>query len=158
MRRVVEFVVVGIPQPKGSTRPWVRTVRDKETGLPKTITTVTSTNTKLKPWENDIRAAIQNAAPGVFFDGPVAVRLEFHMPRPQSAPKRVVLPTVAPDLDKLIRGALDALTGKLWRDDSQVVHVAAWKVYAAVQPKAVYKVVDAVELVPPADDWHPTLF
>jgi hypothetical protein len=95
--RVVEFVVYGVAQSKGSTKAhvvWKR--REDGTRYPVTITT--SSNDKLKPWENDIRAAIQNVAPGVFFEGPVSVRLEFHMPRPVSAPKRVVLPTKAPDL------------------------------------------------------------
>jgi Holliday junction resolvase RusA-like endonuclease len=35
-----------------------------------------------------------------------------------------------PDLDKLIRAILDALTGVVWRDDGQVVDIVASKVYA----------------------------
>jgi Holliday junction resolvase RusA-like endonuclease len=146
--KTVEFTVIGIPQSKGSTKPFARHWRDRETGKLKVAAVVTSSNAKLKPWEEDIRAALQLHAKGVFFDGPVSVRLEFHMPRPQSAPKRVVLPTVAPDIDKLARGAMDALTGKLWKDDSQVVALVAVKQYAIDQPKAVYRVAEIVGAKP----------
>jgi Holliday junction resolvase RusA-like endonuclease len=39
-------------------------------------------------------------------------------------------PIVPPDLDKLIRGVGDALTGVLYDDDSQVIRCLAWKTYA----------------------------
>jgi crossover junction endodeoxyribonuclease RusA len=54
---------------------------------------------------------------------PVYVRLEFVLPRPVSTPKRRTPPAVKrPDVDKLARAVLDALTsaGAL-ADDSQVV-------------------------------------
>ena len=46
------------------------------------------------------------------------------------APKRVTEVTTKPDVDKLARAALDALTGVLWADDSQVVSLHAQKEYA----------------------------
>ena len=39
------------------------------------------------------------------------------------------LPTGRPDLDKLLRTILDALTGVAWADDSQVVSIEAAKIY-----------------------------
>jgi Holliday junction resolvase RusA-like endonuclease len=144
MPKVCEFVVYGIAQPKGSTRPWIKVLRDKETGERKTIVRTTSANLKLKPWEDDIRAAIQNAAPGIFFekDAAVSLRIVFWMPRPKSLVKRILHHLTAPDLSKLVRGAEDALTGKLWADDSQVVHVNAWKLYTTEQPRAEYRIVE----------------
>jgi Holliday junction resolvase RusA-like endonuclease len=138
----VEFTVWGVAQPKGSTKPWARAWRDKETGKMRVAAVVTSSNAKLKPWENDIRAAIQNAAPEVFFDADTAVslRIIFWMPRPKSLLKRIFHHLKAPDLSKLCRGAEDALTGKLWADDSQVVHINAWKLYTTDQPRAEYRI------------------
>ena len=55
------------------------------------------------------------------------------MPRPKSTPKRNVRPahTKTPDIDKLLRAALDALTGVVWRDDAQVAEVSVRKMVAA---------------------------
>ena len=38
-------------------------------------------------------------------------------------------PTTPPDIDKLIRAGLDALTAVAYRDDAQVTFVRAWKRY-----------------------------
>jgi Holliday junction resolvase RusA-like endonuclease len=80
------------------------------------------------PWRTDVRAevlaAMGNRGHRGFRRGvPVYVRLEFVLPRPQSTPKRRTPPAVKrPDVDKLARAVLDALTsaGAL-ADDSQVV-------------------------------------
>jgi Holliday junction resolvase RusA-like endonuclease len=40
------------------------------------------------------------------------------------------MPTVPPDLDKLIRAVLDGLTGVAYKDDGQVVRITAVKIYA----------------------------
>ena len=39
-------------------------------------------------------------------------------------------PLTRPDLDNIIKIVLDAFTGYLWKDDSQVVHIEAWKRYS----------------------------
>ena len=77
----------------------------------------------------------QHAA-GVFFRGPVTVRIDFHLPRPKTLPKRVKYHCKKPDLDKLARGSLDAMTGTLWTDDAQVVDLHVVKHYAGTQPQA----------------------
>jgi Holliday junction resolvase RusA-like endonuclease len=77
---------------------------------------------------------------GTPFTEPVEVRLMFFLARPKghfgtgrnadkirnSAP---AVPGVKPDLDKLVRSVLDALTGTVIRDDSQVVGLIASKLY-----------------------------
>lgn len=64
---------------------------------------------------------------------PVAVELVFVRPRPVSAPKRRTPAAVRkPDLDKLARAVLDALTGIAWADDSQVVDLRASKRLAEI--------------------------
>jgi crossover junction endodeoxyribonuclease RusA len=74
-----------------------------------------------------------------FFE-PVLIALTFKLHRPlshygsgknarlvkPSAPKH---PAKVPDIDKLTRAVLDALTSIVWVDDSQVVRLTASKVY-----------------------------
>ncbi len=63
----------------------------------------------------------------------VHVMLMFALPRPKSVER--VQPTVKPDLDKLQRPVLDALTGIAYIDDAQVTHIVASKRYAdGVEP------------------------
>lgn len=46
-------------------------------------------------------------------------------------PSAPAWPGVKPDVDKMARAVLDALTGVLWVDDAQVVDLHATKVYGA---------------------------
>ena len=69
--------------------------------------------------------------PAFPLDGPVSVVCEFTLKRPTSAPKtRVTYPATRPDLDKLVRAILDALSGVgVYRDDAQVINIQASKTY-----------------------------
>ncbi len=58
--------------------------------------------------------------------------LEFRMPRPKSTPKATPAAVKRPDLDKLARAVLDAITGTVLVDDSQVVDLSASKRLAEV--------------------------
>lgn len=85
------------------------------------------------PWRADVREKA-TAEMGDFFatfqpGTAVWVELRFVMPRPQSTPKRRTPPAVKrPDLDKLARAVLDALSSAgVWCDDSQVTHLVASK-------------------------------
>lgn len=112
----VQFFAPGIPQPKGSTRAFVKSGR----------AVVTSDNPKLKGWQR----TIAKAAPArVQFDGPVSVFARFLMPHPTTG-KRRQFHTVRPDVDKLLRAVNDSLTGVLWKDDAQIVNVEGEKHYA----------------------------
>ena len=105
--------------PKGSTRP-----------------ILTSATKGLKAWEQKISAAAQSVANGTLVLGPVRVTLAFYLSRPQSLPKKVTLHTKRPDLDKLVRGATDALTGVFWKDDAQAVSIYAEKHYTRIAEEA----------------------
>lgn len=113
------FSVKGLPQPKGSTRTFV------VGGKPVT----TSANPRVGEWQRLVAFALQDF-PGGPFDGPVIVSLGFSLQRPKWAPKRVKVPAVRPDLDKLVRAVLDAMTGIVFKDDGQVIRLTATKVYA----------------------------
>lgn len=82
------------------------------------------------PWREAVRAETQRAVAGPF-DGPLQVQLHFWLPRPKSLAKTVIHPAKRPDIDKLARAVLDGLTaGGAWKDDAQVVQLAARKDYA----------------------------
>lgn len=68
--------------------------------------------------------------------GPVTLRVTFVRPRPAGhygrtglRPSAPAHPTVRPDLTKMLRALEDALTGVVWRDDAQVVHLDVVKAY-----------------------------
>lgn len=67
---------------------------------------------------------------GQKIDGAVAVEMTFSFVRPKSVSERKrPYMTVKPDLDKLVRAVLDALTHHAYDDDSQVVQLKVCKVY-----------------------------
>lgn len=149
-RRVVRFEVIGLAQPKGSTRAFI------PKGWSRPI--ITSANPKSKGWEQLVREQAQAAANEGMFLGPVALSVVFQLPRPQSLPKSVRHHVKKPDVSKLARSLEDALTGVLYRDDAQIVRLQVAKVYAptGTAPRAVVTVAEAAppdpaQLTLPAD-------
>ena len=59
----------------------------------------------------------------------VEVDIVFYMPKPASAPKKWVPMVKRPDIDKLGRAVLDALTDVVFEDDSQVTDLLLHKRY-----------------------------
>jgi Holliday junction resolvase RusA-like endonuclease len=80
----------------------------------------------LSAWRAAVRkeAKLQGA---VKLNGPVGMLIAFGIRAPID--KRHGYPK-APDLDKLVRGVLDALTGTCYVDDSQVTTLTASKIWA----------------------------
>lgn len=136
----VEFFVPGRPIAQGSKRHVGRGV-------------LIESARDLGPWRERVALAAHNAAQycdtdtlQTLYNGPVDVRLDFVMPRPKSAPKtRTPAATKRPDIDKLIRAALDALTGVIFADDAQVTHLHATKRLADIaETPGVHVTVDDV--------------
>ena len=122
---MLRFTVYGVPIPQGSTKAFWRP------GMKHAV--VTADNAKTKPWRQAIVDASREFMAGrkPIEDAPIGVHIEFFLPRPKSTPRRVVAPTKKPDVDKLLRAVLDALTAAgVWHDDSQVVSTHAWKIFA----------------------------
>lgn len=117
----VRIVLYGIPVPQGS----------KVSYGPRRM--VDANAAKLKPWREAVKqAAVAQMGERLPLEGPCAVIATFYLPRPQSAPKRVLWPAKKPDLDKLLRAALDGFTDAgVFGDDAQVVDVRARKRFAA---------------------------
>ena len=119
---VIRFQVHGLPIAQGSHRSWV------VNGKP----VITTTAKGLPSWRRLVADVAQRYAPEEPWAGPVGIVLDFGIPKPKSAPKtRRVWPDKRPDLDKLSRSVLDALTYVIFADDSQVVHLRATKDYGA---------------------------
>ena len=120
---MITFSVVGHAQPQGSTKAFM----PKGARYP----VVTSDNPNLKQWRQLVAVAAQPHAVGGPLRGGVFVVLTFSLQRPKSLPKHVREHLKKPDIDKLARAVLDALTGILFVDDSEVIRLTVKKQYAA---------------------------
>lgn len=85
-----------------------------------------SQGSALAVWRSTI-GLVARAAHVKKIEGPVTIELYFRLRKPRTVKREY--PTVPPDLDKLIRSVLDALTGIAYDDDSQVVEIQAHKSY-----------------------------
>lgn len=128
----IVFAVDGVPVPQGAL------VRSPQGFL------YNRGGPKLNRWRKAIAdAAHQAMTTDVLEDGPVSVAVTFVVHRPDShylpANSRrsvrmlregsPIWSTSAPDIDKLTRACLDALTGVVWIDDAQVARIQVWKRY-----------------------------
>jgi crossover junction endodeoxyribonuclease RusA len=115
----VVATVLGDPVQQGSKRAIV----NQHTGR---AALVESAARRLKPWRRLVADALRLAADdaGVTcWDCPVAVRVAFTMAEPKR-PKFPGRPAVKPDVDKLLRAVLDALTmSGVVKDDARVVEL-----------------------------------
>lgn len=133
MSEFLSFLVVGEPAPKGS---WKVVQRGKFARL-------INDSRKTAPWCEAVADAAHVACGKIGASVPMFVRtallvdVTFMFKRPQghwtkggrlkaSAPLQ---PMVKPDLDKLVRSTLDALTGIVFDDDARVVACQSRKGY-----------------------------
>jgi crossover junction endodeoxyribonuclease RusA len=125
----LQLTVEGNPVPQGSFR---------HVGNGRII----SANPKLNAWRQTIADQIGLQTPERLIDGSIRVDLVFTLERPKSVSRGVrERPTVKPDLDKLVRATLDAISleryVQLITDDSQVTDLHAAKRYADHNPPGV---------------------
>jgi Holliday junction resolvase RusA-like endonuclease len=144
---MITFTVRGTPAPQGSKRAF----RNKHSGRIQQV----ESSKRVAPWRSDVRDAAMKAMDALddseqhaLLMGPVAIELAFRWPRPKghfgtgrnagvlktSAPS---WPAGPPDIDKLARAVLDALTGLVFVDDAQVVDLGLRKRYADGEPPGV---------------------
>lgn len=115
----VTFSVEGLPAPQGSKR---------HVGGGRMV----ESSRKVGPWRALVEVAARQAMTEPF-TGPVAVTLTFHMPMPKSRPAKIrrlgtIWSSVRPDIDKLARSTLDALTASgIIDDDARVARLRADK-------------------------------
>jgi len=133
-RRKVAFEVINTPVPQGSMRAFVIN------GKP----VITYSSKKLSDWRLLVASMAKNHVSAAI-EGPVAITLRFRLVKPKSAPKKKrIFADKRPDLDKLIRAVLDAITGVVIRDDSQVVAITATKDYGSTSGVSIE--VDEIEV------------
>ena len=135
--RGVTFGVRGIPVPQGTARAFVAG------GRAFLATDANRLNSPIGAWRAAIAREAQVAMTGwALIETPVGIMATFGLPRPRSLPKRVTEPDAKPDLDKLARALLDAITGVVIRDDAQVVDLQLRKLYDDEQPGVFVNVVE----------------
>jgi crossover junction endodeoxyribonuclease RusA len=112
----LRFIVDGEPRSQGS----MTAVYNRRLGVARVRHVAAPA---LSLWRTEVRNAAK-AAGAEKWSGPIGLRISFGLHAPQDRrhgyPKR-------PDLDKLIRAVMDALTGTCYLDDSQVVRIRASK-------------------------------
>jgi Holliday junction resolvase RusA-like endonuclease len=122
----IEFTVIGKAAPAGSKTAFAFKKKDGSLGA-----TVTDANPRVKSWKRIVTETARDHYDGPLLDGPLRVTFVFYRQRPKGHFRKNgqlsgtgledTHPTMRPDVLKLARGAEDALTGVLWRDDSQIV-------------------------------------
>lgn len=121
----MKFTIHAVPKPKG--RP--RVTRSGHAFTPK----ATREYEKLIVSEWDIQHG--KATP---IENPIAVRVMFYMPIPKATSNKarermaagLEVPAKKPDIDNLLKAVLDALNGKAYHDDNQIVEISAKKLYS----------------------------
>ena len=121
MTTKIKFFVPGTPAPQGSKRalgPGRMIEMSKNVG----------------PWRERIALAAHNAMKGQpLFPGPTAIFINLVLPRPKSTPKTYTPDAIKrPDIDKLARACLDAITGVIIADDAQIIELQATKRVAGI--------------------------
>lgn len=129
MTSCISFHVPGTPAPQGS-KSYLGHGRMVESSK------------RVKPWRTDVRAEAMRHFERPLH-GPIRLDLTFLFPRPAShlgtgrnagrlKPSAPPEHTRKPDADKLARAILDALTGVVYVDDSQVIVLVTYKRWAEV--------------------------
>ncbi len=144
---MIEFWVYGQAVPQGSNRVY----KGRVVGV----------NPRLGYWREAVARAAAEKYSAPLFTEAMSLEVIFYRHRPAShygtgrnagklkasAPR---FPTTTPDLDKLVRAIDDALTGVLWRNDSQVVKIQSRKFYG--EQSRAYIRVDTIQADKEEDD------
>lgn len=128
---MIEFWVDGTPAPQGSKRAFHHAATGK--------IIMAESSAKVKPWRQAVASAARDAMAG---NAPALVSLRmfavFYFPRPKAhfnskgalKPNAPAYVAKTPDLSKLQRSTEDAMTGIVYRDDSQIVQLDLRKMFA----------------------------
>lgn len=127
------FMVDGKPEPKGSKSLYQGRLVESAKGYPAWAHAVGMSALAAKRRQRIAQ-----------FEGPVTAVLSFHLLRPKQ-PKNKTHHITKPDLDKLIRGVLDPLTGIVFDDDAQVDTILATKHYVEAEPYVYVQIGETID-------------
>ena len=122
----MKFIIHAVPKPKG--RP--RVTRSGHAFTPKAT----------REYEQLIVSEWEKQWGGIEpIKNPIAVRVMFYMPIPKATSNKarermaagLEVPAKKPDIDNLLKAVLDALNGKAYHDDNQIVDISAEKRYSS---------------------------
>ena len=136
----IRLEIRGTPAPKGSVTAFA--IPGKNGGRPRAVITHGAAK-KVQSWSAAVREVAATAVGAVdappFVAVPISVVISFRLLRPAGhyrnagtlKPSAPSLSSTKPDIDKLARATLDALTGVVFDDDSRVAVLTVYKLYAA---------------------------
>lgn len=127
----IEFALAGTPEQQGSERIVYHGALCPRCHT-KPIARITHANPRLLRWRQDVATFASRAMRRAerYWLYAVAVEFVFVVVPPKVIPKdRMGDPITFPDVDKLTRAAIDAMTGIVWKDDKQVTKITAEKRY-----------------------------
>ena len=133
---ILQFQVFGVAQSKGNHKAYQ--------GRGMHFPIITESNRSVASWQQLVAEAASHAMQQRpieqrrLLTAGVRVSLAFYLPRPKKWHKRgVFVPhCTRPDVDRLTRAVLDALTHVAFQDDKQVTELVAGKYYADVDGAA----------------------
>lgn len=140
---MIAFNVLGTPAPKGSARAMIHPHTRKAILRPGSSKTG---ELKIRSWSAAVREAARDAAgrraAPVYVGAPLTVAIVFRVARPAGhwgtgrnagsvKPGSPAAPMTKPDIDKLARCTLDALTGIVIDDDARIASLCVVKQWAA---------------------------
>jgi len=126
MTQLLHWFVEGIPVPQGSKTAMVVNGR----------AVMFEANKKHKSWREHVSSVIPAMTePST---NPVRVELLFFFNKPKTVKREHM--SVKPDIDKLSRSVLDCLSGRVIKDDSQVIILNARKEYTDKSPGVLVRV------------------
>lgn len=158
---MIAFNVLGTPAPKGSARAMINPHTRRAILRPGSSKVGEQ---KIRAWSTVVREAAREAtgdrtAPP-FVGAPIAVAIVFRMARPAGhwgtgrnagkvLPSAPPAPMTKPDVDKLARCTLDALSGIVFDDDARIASLCVVKQWATPGTEGASIRVEAVEAATP---------
>jgi len=132
-RNSFSFSVFGVHPATQGSKKYVGTRR---TATGNNIPLIVESHPGLPKFRKAITDAIVDSnGEDMRFVGAVKVSATFYLPKPKTSSNRFPVNQRSGDLDKYLRALMDAVTkSELWGDDSQVVEIEAYKLYAIGEP------------------------
>jgi crossover junction endodeoxyribonuclease RusA len=124
--KTIKLVVYGLPVAQGSKRAFWKQ------GMKRAV--ITEDNSRVMPWRQEIKVGAMEQMRAhklelSLEDVPCVVQCMFYFQRPKSLKAAITQKTTKPDVDKLARAVLDALTGAVFADDGQVTELRSAKLF-----------------------------